>query len=107
MYKLTKKEEVIPAVYILSFLFSFLQGCKIKMDDSGNILIKRIAKTNVYVKSTSANGSTSPEETAISNEVLKLANGGLESEKAVKLFDMKKFQQNVTRELKRGYPDRR
>jgi hypothetical protein len=77
------------------------------MDDSGNILIKRIAKTNVYVKSTSANGSTSPEETAISNEILKLANGGLESEKPVKLFDMKKFQQNVTRELKRGYPDRR
>lgn len=25
----------------------------------------------------------------------------------MKLFDMKKFQQNVARELKRGYPDRR
>ena len=29
----------------------WLQGCKIKMDDSGNILVKRIAKSNVYVKS--------------------------------------------------------
>ncbi|PNF43140.1 hypothetical protein B7P43_G17594 [Cryptotermes secundus] len=28
-------------------------------------------------------------------------------EKPVKLFDMKKFQQNVNRELRRAYPDRR
>ncbi len=34
---------------------SFFQGCKIKMDDSGNILIKRISKSNVYVKSTELN----------------------------------------------------
>ncbi|TRY71598.1 hypothetical protein TCAL_03422 [Tigriopus californicus] len=79
------------------------QGCKIKMDDSGNILIKRIAKSNVYIKST----LNTPEDTAIANDILKLPNGGLEAEKPVKLFDMKKFQQNVSRELKRGYPDRR
>ena len=42
-----------------------LQGCKIKMDDSGNILIKRIAKTNVYVKNTEG-------ETAVANEIIKL-----------------------------------
>jgi len=76
------------------------QGCKIKMDDSGNILVKRIAKANIYVKMTS-------EDNAISSEILKLPNGGLEAEKPVKLFDMKKFQQNVSREMKRSYPDRR
>jgi len=76
-------------------------GCKIKMDDSGNILVKRIAKSNVYVKMTS-------EENAISSDILKLpANGCLEAEKPVKLFDMKKFQQNVSREMRRAYPDRR
>merc|ERR1719249_170589 len=41
------------------------QGCKIKMDDSGNILIKRIAKANVYVK-------TLLEENAVAQDILKL-----------------------------------
>merc|ERR1719516_764842 len=76
------------------------QGCKIKMDDSGNILIKRIAKSNVYVKNTEG-------ENAVANEILKVPGGALELDKPVKLFDMKKFQQNVARELKRAYPDRR
>lgn len=76
------------------------QGCKIKMDDSGNILIKRIAKANIYVKTTT-------EENAVANEILKVPGGALELDKPVKLFDMKKFQQNVQRELKRAYPDRR
>ena len=77
-----------------------VQGCKIKMDDSGNILIKRIAKANVFVK-------TPESENAVSNEIVKLPSGSLELDKPVKLFDMKKFQQNVARELKRAYPDRR
>ena len=76
------------------------QGCKIKMDDSGNILIKRIAKANVLVK-------IPDSENAVSNEIVKLPHGSLELDKPVKLFDMKKFQQNVARELKRAYPDRR
>lgn len=76
------------------------QGCKVKMDDSGNILVKRIAKSNVYVK-------CATEENAISSDILKLPNGSLEPEKPVKLFDMKKFQQNVSREMRRAYPDRR
>jgi len=76
------------------------QGCKIKMDDSGNILIKRIAKAGVFVKALT-------DENAVSPEILKLPNTGLELDKPLKLFDMKKFQQNVGRELKRAYPDRR
>merc|ERR550532_2747167 len=70
------------------------------MDDSGNILIKRIAKANVLVK-------IPDSENAVSNEIVKLPHGSLELDKPVKLFDMKKFQQNVARELKRAYPDRR
>ncbi|KAH8275216.1 hypothetical protein KR026_002553 [Drosophila bipectinata] len=80
------------------------QGVKIKMDDAGNILIRRYAKSNVYVKSTA---SSPNEETSIGAEILKLPNQALESEKIVKLFDMKKFQSNVNRELRRAYPDRR
>lgn len=76
------------------------QGCKIKMDETGNILIKRFsAKAGVYVKNTL-------EENAVANDIIKLPNGLLELEKPFKLFDMKKFQQNVNRELKRTYPDR-
>ena len=75
------------------------QGCKIKMDDTGNILVKRFSSSPVFVKNVI-------EENAVSNDILKLRNGLLESEKPFKLFDMKKFQQNVNRELKRTYPDR-
>jgi len=74
-------------------------GCKVKMDDSGNILVKRLTKSNIYVKNTL-------EENSVSNDILKLPNGLLEYEKPFKLFDMKKFQQNVNRELKRQYPER-
>lgn len=73
-------------------------GCKLKMDDSGNILIKRLSKSGIYAKNTL-------EETAVSNDILKLPNGMLEGDKPFKLFDMKKFQQNVNRELKRQFPD--
>lgn len=75
------------------------KGCKIKMDDSGNILVKRLSRSNIYVSSTK-------EENAVSSEVIKLANGLLELDKPFKLFDMKKFQQNVNRELKRQTPER-
>ncbi|XP_066981568.1 uncharacterized protein [Macrobrachium rosenbergii] len=75
------------------------QGVKLKMDDQGNILIKRVSKAGVYVKITS-------DDNAISNEILKLPNCCLESERPVMLFDMNKFQQNVNREMRRQYPDR-
>ena len=78
-------------------------GVKVKMDDAGNVLIKRVDKTNVYVKGwLKDNDSTS----SVSSEIIK-ANGLLELQKSVKLFDMKRFQANVCRELKSAYPDRR
>ncbi|KAF9413580.1 hypothetical protein HW555_008225 [Spodoptera exigua] len=80
------------------------QGVKIKMDDAGNILIRRYSKSSVFVKSTAA---TSNEETAIGQDIVKLPGYALEQEKIFKLFDMKKFQSNVNRELRRSYPDRR
>ena len=93
------------------------KGCKLKMDDSGNILVKRISMSNIYVKSTEDENAVSKEgkilnrffkcvSAQVSNEVIKLSNGLLELEKPFKLFDMKKFQQNVNRELKRKYPKR-
>lgn len=89
----------------LSLLISPLQqGVKIKMDDAGNILIRRYSRSNVYIKSTANN---SKDETAISNEILKLPNQALEIEKISKLFDVKKFQSNINRELKQAYPDRK
>lgn len=60
----------------------YFQGVKIKMDDAGNILVRRYAKSNIYVKSTSSNVN---EETAIGAEILKLPNNALESEKIVKV----------------------
>lgn len=54
------------------------------MDDAGNILIRRYAKSNVYIKSTSSNVS---DETAIGGEILKLPNNALESEKIVKVSE--------------------
>lgn len=80
------------------------QGVKLKMDDNGNILARRYSKSNVYVKGT---GILTTDETAIGNDVLKSPNHCLEFEKVMKIFDMKKFQSNVNRELSRAYPDRR
>ena len=71
------------------------QGAKVKMDETGNILVKRFSKAGVYVKNTI-------EENSVSNDILKLPNGLLEPEKPFKLFDMKKFQQNVNRYLNGG-----
>lgn len=58
------------------------QGVKLKMDDGGNILIRRYGKSNVYIKSTS---SAANEETAIGADVLKAPNQCLEIEKVYKV----------------------
>lgn len=75
------------------------QGAKVKMDESGNILLKRLSKSPVYVKNT-------PEDSAVSNDLIKLSNGLVDIEKPFRVFDMRKFQQNVNRELRRATPDR-
>ena len=84
-----------------------------KMDDSGNILIKKVCRCNVFAKShkkigansTGSDSVSSEGNSAISSDLLK-SNGKVESEKAIKLFDMKKFTGNMERELRNSYPDR-
>lgn len=56
-------------------------GVKIKMDDAGNILIKRLSKCNVYVKNTGQE-----DDNSIGNEVLKLPGCALEPEKPFKVI---------------------
>ncbi|KAK9754096.1 MH2 domain [Popillia japonica] len=96
-------------------------GIKIKMDEAGNILLKRVSKCNIYVKNLSLDENAigneilklphsknlSLDENAIGNEILKLPHSALPSEKPLKLFDMVKFQNNLKRELRRAYPDRK
>lgn len=58
------------------------------MDDAGNILVRRYAKSNVFIKSTSP-VSAAGEETAIGADVLKQPNQSLEIEKVYKVkFDV-------------------
>ncbi|XP_054707081.1 LOW QUALITY PROTEIN: uncharacterized protein LOC129216889 [Uloborus diversus] len=78
-------------------------GVKIKMDDAGNIIIKRASKSPVFVKDVAEGG---PDESCLSSDIQR-QHGQLELEKPVKLFDMKRFQAQVGRELRRAYPDRR
>ncbi|CAB0038339.1 unnamed protein product, partial [Trichogramma brassicae] len=76
-------------------------GVKIKMDGDGNILIKRMCKSNVYVR------PTSQAENAIGPEIVRNSQGALEYDKPGKLFDMAKFSANLTQETRQAYPDRR
>lgn len=69
-------------IFIFAFFFCF-QGVKIKMDDAGNILIRRYGKSNVYIKSTS---SSTSDETVLGSEVLKSLNQGLEVDKVYKVM---------------------
>ena len=47
------------------------EGAKVRMDEKGNIHIKRVAKSNIYIKNTA-------DENAIGNDILKLPQGALE-----------------------------
>ena len=73
-------------------------GCKLKLTENGDILVKRVGRSNVFVQNMLA-------ESALSNDVLKLRFGLLEQDRAMKLFDIKKFKQNMNREMKRAHPD--
>jgi len=50
------------------------EGAKVRMDDKGNIHIKRVSKSNIYVKNTQ-------DENAIGTDILKLPQGALEFSK--------------------------
>ena len=73
-------------------------GCKLKLTENGDILVKRVGRSNVFVQNMLT-------ESAVSNGVLKLRFGLLEQDRAMKLFDIKKFKQNMNREMKSVHPD--
>ncbi|KAH8284637.1 hypothetical protein KR018_009046, partial [Drosophila ironensis] len=77
-------------------------GFKIKMDDIGNIFIKRYGKSSIYVNSTSQGN----EETVIGGDIIQMPQMSLTAGTSSKLFDMKKFQTNINREFARTYPER-
>jgi len=49
------------------------------MDDQGNILIKRLSKSQVFVKVNTS------EDNSVAQEITRLPNGSLEPEKPVKV----------------------
>lgn len=71
-----------------------------KMDDMGNVIIKRMSNCDVFIR------GWDRESNSLSKDIVELS-GELEFEKSVKLFDMKKFQAGIARELLSAYPDRR
>ena len=76
------------------------KGVRLKMDDMGNIIIKRMSNCDVFIR------GWDRESNSLSNDIVELS-GELEFERSLKLFDMKKFQSNVARELRSSYPDRK
>lgn len=84
-----------PACIVHNTLLLIVQGARITMDASGNIVIKRISKSSIFVNSVQHG-----ESSAISKEVID-SRGHLDFDKPVKLFDMDKFRANVIREMKR------
>ncbi|XP_053961934.1 uncharacterized protein LOC129245760 [Anastrepha obliqua] len=79
------------------------EGFKIKMDDIGNILVKRYGKSNVFVHNT----SMANEETVIGADILQMPNMALTAGTSAKLFDMRKYTTNINREFSRSYPESR
>lgn len=70
------------------------------MDVLGNIIIKRTSNSDVFIR------GWDKESNSLSDEIIEL-DGELEYDKSVALFDMKKFQAGIARELRSAYPDRR
>lgn len=68
-----------------------LQGVKIKMDEAGNILIRRYSKCNVFIKSTATNLG---EETSTGSDILKLPNNCLENDKIFKVSEIAISEKN-------------
>ncbi|XP_017866201.1 PREDICTED: uncharacterized protein LOC108615880 [Drosophila arizonae] len=77
-------------------------GFKIKMDDTGNIFIKRYGKSSIYVNHT----ALANEESVVGADILQMPQMSLTAGTSSRLFDMKKFQNNINREFARSYPER-
>ena len=71
------------------------------MDQSGNIIVKRLSNCDVFIRGCYKDSSSNS-----SDDISELTSD-IELNKPVTIFDMKKFQCNVNRELKLTYPNRR
>lgn len=72
------------------------------MNDQGHILTKKLAKCKVSMRTWFYERSLH----CIGDDIL-ACNGLIESCNDVQLFDMKKFQSNISEELENPYPDRK
>src|SRR5690242_18996368 len=66
---------------LFKIMVTFLQGIKLRMDDEGNILIKPVSSSPVFIRDT---GLYSPDDNCLSSEVTRL-HGQLECDKAFKV----------------------
>jgi hypothetical protein len=78
------------------------KGVRIKMDETGNLLMRRMCEATVQIKDwlkqlTEGDGS-------LGDEVIAL-HGRLPLDRAVKVFDMTRFERNLHAELNRSDPD--
>ena len=69
-------------------------GCKLKLTESGDVLIKRAGHCPIIV----SNGTTRDE---INSSPLE----ALEQNKPMKIFDMRRFKQSLNREMKKSKPN--
>lgn len=84
-----------------------LQGVKLKMDQFGNILIKRLSRCNVFIRTNNHSNTSSSKSSSLSSSLSSSSSTCVPIEKAIKLFDMKSFASNIDQELMNSYPDRR
>ena len=75
------------------------KGFRIKIDDLGNVIIKRLSTAEIMIR------GYDRDACPLGKEIVE-NNGNLPPDTSVKLFDIKKFQQNITKELRNTYPNR-
>ena len=67
------------------------EGCRLKLTQNGDILIKRDDNLNIFI--------CQNKDSCSSDVVSKLPYGLIQQDKTYKLFDMKKFQEHLSEEL--------
>ena len=69
------------------------EGCRLKLTQNGDILIKRDDNINIFIS------KLKQLQSSLSDVVVKCPYGLLQQDKTYKLFDMNKFQNNLSQEL--------
>ncbi|UXI18674.1 hypothetical protein NH340_JMT04617 [Sarcoptes scabiei] len=77
------------------------KGCRIGVDDCGDIFIKRYSHSNIYVHSYPIDYSQS----CVDDYVIE-ADGRLEANRKYLIFDMSKYEASVINEMRNAYPNR-